>query len=49
MTHPFRFGWQAFNAENAADWRDKARRAEALGYSSFMLADVSTAITTRPS
>jgi probable F420-dependent oxidoreductase len=39
MTHPFRFGWQAFNAENAADWRDKARRAEALGYSSFMLAD----------
>lgn len=39
MTHPFRFGWQAFNAENAADWRDKARRAEALGYSSFMVAD----------
>ena len=39
MTHPFRFGWQAFNAENAADWRDKARRAESLGYSSFMLAD----------
>ncbi len=39
MTHPFRFGWQAFNAESAADWRDKARRAEALGYSSFMLAD----------
>jgi probable F420-dependent oxidoreductase len=39
MTHPFRFGWQAFNAESAADWRDKARRAESLGYSSFMLAD----------
>ncbi len=39
MTHPFRFGWQAFNAESAADWRGKARRAEALGYSSFMLAD----------
>lgn len=39
MTHPFRFGWQAFNADNAADWRDKARRAEAFGYSSFMLAD----------
>ena len=35
MTHPFRFGWQAFNAENAADWRDKARRAEALGYSTL--------------
>ena len=39
MTHPFRFGWQAFNAESAADWRDKARRAEALGYSAFMVAD----------
>jgi len=39
MTHPFRFGWQAYNATSASDWRDKARRAEALGYSSFMLAD----------
>lgn len=39
MTHPFRFGWQAYNAESAAEWRDKARRAEALGYSSFMVAD----------
>lgn len=39
MTRPFRFGWQAFNATSAADWRDKARRAESLGYSAFMLAD----------
>jgi len=39
MTHPFRFGWQAYHATSASDWRDKARRAEALGYSSFTLAD----------
>lgn len=41
MTHPraFRFSWQAFNAGSAGEWRDKARRAEALGYSSFCVAD----------
>jgi len=36
---PFRFSWQAFNASSAAEWRDKARRAEALGYSTFHIAD----------
>jgi probable F420-dependent oxidoreductase len=36
---PFRFSWQAFNASSAAEWRDKARRAEALGYSTFFIAD----------
>ena len=41
MAHakPFRFSWQAFNATSAAQWRDKARRAEALGYSTFHVAD----------
>jgi len=39
MTRPFRFGCQAYSAASGAEWRDKARRAEALGYSSFMLAD----------
>ena len=39
MTKPFRFGCQSFNATSAKDWREKARRAEALGYSSFLLAD----------
>jgi probable F420-dependent oxidoreductase len=36
---PFRFSWQAFNAPSAAEWRDKARKAEALGYSTFHIAD----------
>ncbi|MEN3976989.1 TIGR03621 family F420-dependent LLM class oxidoreductase [Emcibacter sp. SYSU 3D8] len=41
MAHkkPFRFSWQAFNATSASQWRDKARRAEALGYSTFHVAD----------
>lgn len=39
MTRPFRFGCQAYNAASRAEWKDKARRAEDLGYSSFMLAD----------
>ena len=29
---PFRFGVQVARGENRADWEDKARRAEALGY-----------------
>jgi hypothetical protein len=29
---PFRFGVQSFSATSAAEWRDKARRAEDLGY-----------------
>ncbi len=39
MTRPFRFGCQAYNASSRAEWKDKARRAEDLGFSSFMLAD----------
>ena len=35
----FRFAVQAFSARSAAEWRDKARRAEALGYSALHLAD----------
>jgi probable F420-dependent oxidoreductase len=35
----FRFAVQAFSASSAAEWRDKARRAEALGYSALHLAD----------
>ena len=35
----FRFAVQAFSAGSAAEWRDKARRAEALGYSALHLAD----------
>jgi probable F420-dependent oxidoreductase len=36
---PFRFGVQSYSASSAADWREQARRAEALGYSAFHLAD----------
>ncbi len=36
---PFRFGLQSFNAESAADWRNQARQAEALGYSTLHLSD----------
>ncbi len=39
MNNPFRFGVQSFNAESAEDWADQVRRAEALGYSAFHLAD----------
>lgn len=39
MAHPFRFGCQSFNAASAREWKDKARKAESLGYSSFLLAD----------
>jgi len=35
----FRFAVQSFSAGSAAEWRDKARRAEALGYSALHLAD----------
>jgi probable F420-dependent oxidoreductase len=37
--HPFRFGVQSYSATSGADWREQARAAEALGYSSFHLAD----------
>lgn len=39
MPHPFRFAWQSYTASSGAEWRDKARKAEALGYSCFTLAD----------
>jgi probable F420-dependent oxidoreductase len=39
MARAFRFGVQSFNADSGAQWAAKARRAEALGYSAFHLAD----------
>src|SRR3712207_4136717 len=38
-TKPFRFGVQAFNAASASEWRDLARHAEDLGYTTFHVAD----------
>jgi probable F420-dependent oxidoreductase len=35
----FRFSLQSFNAGSATEWRETARRAEALGYSTLHLAD----------
>jgi probable F420-dependent oxidoreductase len=39
MTRPFRFGLQSFNTTSPQDWRDQARHAEALGFSTFSVAD----------
>jgi probable F420-dependent oxidoreductase len=39
MAKPFRFGVQVTTAESAADWRDKARRIEGLGYSTLFMPD----------
>ena len=39
MTKPFRFGLQSYAADTPDDWRDQARRAEALGFSTFSVAD----------
>ena len=39
MTRPFRFGVQSYGASSPQDWRDQARRAEALGFSTFSVAD----------
>jgi probable F420-dependent oxidoreductase len=36
---PFRFGLNAFQSETAAAWKEAARKAEALGYSTFVVAD----------
>ncbi|MFN3231181.1 MAG: TIGR03621 family F420-dependent LLM class oxidoreductase [Alphaproteobacteria bacterium] len=36
---PFRFSWQAYDANSAAEWRWKARAAENEGFSALMLAD----------
>jgi probable F420-dependent oxidoreductase len=35
----FRFGVQSFSAQSAKEWRDRAKRAEDLGYSVLSLAD----------
>jgi probable F420-dependent oxidoreductase len=39
MTKPFRFGVQSYHADSPGQWREQARRAEALGFSTFHLAD----------
>jgi len=39
MPVPFRFAVQSFSAPDAKTWRERARRAEALGYSALHLAD----------
>ncbi|MSO79828.1 MAG: TIGR03621 family F420-dependent LLM class oxidoreductase, partial [Acidimicrobiia bacterium] len=37
--HKFRFGVQVSSASSGADWRDKARRIEDLGYSTLTMPD----------
>lgn len=39
MPHPFRFGISSGGARSASEWRDKVRRAEALGYATILLPD----------
>lgn len=39
MARPFRFGIQLRNAPSAAAWRETARKAEDLGFSTLMLPD----------
>lgn len=39
MPRPFRFGVQSFSADSAKEWRERAQRAEGLGYSALHLAD----------
>ena len=36
---PFRFAVQTFSAPTGAEWRDRARKVESLGYSALHLAD----------
>jgi probable F420-dependent oxidoreductase len=38
-TRPFRFGVQIQGADSAQQWRDKARKAEALGFDVLLMAD----------
>ena len=38
MPHPFRFGVQIFELP-AADWRERVRRIESLGYSTIFWPD----------
>ena len=39
MPRPFRFAVQSFSAKSGREWRERAKRAEALGYSALHLAD----------
>ncbi len=39
MPRPFRFAVQSFSAKSSQEWRERAKRAEALGYSALHLAD----------
>lgn len=39
MARPFRFAVQSFSAASAREWRERARKVEALGYSALHLAD----------
>jgi probable F420-dependent oxidoreductase len=39
VVHPFRFGIQLRHAPDSKSWRDQARHAEALGYSTLFLPD----------
>ena len=39
MSRPFRFAVQSFSAASAREWRERAKRAEGLGYSALHLAD----------
>ena len=39
MIKPFRFGIQSYSADSPEEWREMARKAESLGFSSFHLAD----------
>src|SRR5262245_52880440 len=39
MSHPFRFGVVAAQARSADGWIEMARRAESLGFSSFLIPD----------
>ena len=38
-SHAFRFAVQSFSASSGDEWRERARRTEALGYSALHLAD----------
>jgi probable F420-dependent oxidoreductase len=39
MKRPFQFGVMCFSAPSRAAWRELARKAEALGYATFIMAD----------
>lgn len=37
--HPFRFGVQMWETQSAAEWQEKARKAERLGYDILVIPD----------